>query len=176
MRRLLTFWPIGILPLAVAAALAAIFGSSVDLKITQAQQDLSVLDTALHIYKSRHGDFPSEADGLATLTGDGGPLQYPAKDPWGNSYVYRHRVGTDSYFVYSLGLDHRDDRGAGDDVVLSSKSYRCTDYGVNCPPTVGQVGAWAVLALAVASLVVGVVRTGAALSHPRRPNNRWRGS
>jgi len=175
MRRLLAFWPLGILPLAVAAALVAVFGSDVDLKITQAQQDLSVLDTALHIYKSRHGDFPSEADGLVTLTGNGELLQYLTKDPWGNSYVYRHRAGTDSYFVYSLGLDHRDERGAGDDVILSSKDYRCADYGVNCPPTVGQMGAWAVLALAVASLTVGVVRTGAALSHLRWPNNRWKG-
>jgi type II secretion system protein G len=158
MRRVFAFWPLGFVPFVVALVLVARFGSIVDLKITKAQADLGSIDTALDIYKSKHGDFPNEADGLAELTRDNWPLYRVSQDPWGNSYLYRHTAGTDSYLLYSPGVDHRDGGGSGDDVILGSKTYRCSDYGVNCPPTASQVGAWIALALAVFSLVVGITR------------------
>jgi general secretion pathway protein G len=158
MRRLLDFWPLGVVPLLVAVVLVMRFANIVDLKITKAQADLSTLESALSIYKSKHGDFPSKPEGLVGLTGNGEPLLYLPKDPWGNSYLYDHVAGTDSYVLYSAGVDHRDEGGQGDDVILGPKHYRCADYGVNCPPTAGQVGAWIALVLALFSLIVGLVR------------------
>ena len=168
MRRVLAFWPFGFVPFVVTLVLIARFGSIVDLKITKAQADLESIGTALEFYKSKHGDLPNEADGLAELTRDDWPLDHISQDPWGNSYLYRHTTGTDSYLLYSPGVDHRDDGGSGDDVILGSKTYRCSDYGVNCPPTAGQVGAWISLALAVLSVVVGITRLFLALKHPDR--------
>jgi general secretion pathway protein G len=163
MRRLFDFWPVGLVPLFVVIIALARFGSIVDLKITKAQTDLDAIDTALNMYKSKHGDFPSEPEGLVALTGDGEPLQRVSKDPWGNSYLYHHVVGSDSYRLYSAGVDHRDDDGQGDDVILGPKQYRCIDYGVNCPPTPGQIAAWAALILAAFSLAVGLIRLAAAV-------------
>jgi hypothetical protein len=175
-RRILAFWPLGLLPAVATVVLTTGVGSIVDLNITKALADLKALDTALHTYKSRHGDFPVEGDGLAALTDARGPLAHIAKDPWGNPYMYRHASGTNSYLVYSPGVDHRDDGGLGDDVILGPKKYRCADYGVNCAPEAARVFRGIVFALAGLSLAVGVIRRAAALSRSvRLPNNRWRG-
>lgn len=151
------------LPAVITVVLTTGVGSIVDLNITKALTDLNTLDTALHTYKSRHGDFPGEPDWLVALTGTGEPLAHIAKDPWGNSYMYRHAAGTNSYLVYSPGLDHRDDGGLGDDVILGPKKYRCADYGVNCAPETAHVFRGIVFALAGLSLAVGVIRRSAAL-------------
>lgn len=177
MARVLAFWPLGLVPLLVAAVLEVLFGRIVDLKITKAQQDLGSIETALGMYKAKHGDFPSEADGLAALTGPGGPLFRLSKDPWGNDYLYRRVAGVHSYLLYSPGVNHLDEGGLGDDVILGPKKYRCSDYGVNCPRTAGQLGALIALLLASISLVVGAVRMGLKLSRlVRRPNHRSRSS
>jgi len=156
-RRILAFWPLGLVPLVVAVVLTASVSSRVDLEITAALQDLSELDSALGAYKVRHGHLPSEADGLAALTGSkGGPLVYIPRDPWGNSYIYHHKAGTNSYLLYSAGLNHRDDAGLCDDVILAPKTYLCADYGLNCPPRQFQVLTWIAAGLAVLSLAVGI--------------------
>lgn len=158
MRRFLAFWPLSLLPLFAMVVLNARVGSIIDLKITQAQQDLTALDLALHAYKSKHGDFPSEAEGLAALRGADGPLLQIPKDPWGNSYLYRRRADTTYYLVYSRGLDRTDNGGSGDDVILGPKKYRCDDYGVNCAPTGLQTVAWIAFALAGLSLAAGITK------------------
>jgi hypothetical protein len=176
MRRLIALWPLGLLPLAVIVVLTTRVGSSADLRISQAQRDLSVLDHALHAYKCKHGDFPNEADGLAALNGQGGEVARIAKDPWGNAYLYRHAAGAKTYLVYSPGRDHRDDAGSGDDVILGHKNYRCVGYGLNCAPASLQVVAWMALALAGLSLAVGIISAGVVLVRlVRRPTRRWRG-
>ena len=159
MRRVFAFWPLSLVPFVVSLALVTL-RPIVDLKITKAQQDLSAIDLALGMYKSTYGDFPNEPGGLAELTHSGGPPFHIPQDPWGNSYHYRHIAGTDSYLLYSPGVDHRDDGGSGDDVILGPKTYRCSDYGLNCPPTASLVGAWIALALAVFSLAVGIIGVG----------------
>lgn len=163
MRRILAFWPLGLLPAVATLVLTTGVGSIVDLNITKALADLNALDTALHTYKSRHGDFPRERDWFAVLTDTGEPLAHIARDPWGNSYMYRHAAGTNSYLVYSPGLDHRDDGGLGDDVILAPKKYRCADYGVNCALETARVFRGIVFALAGLSLAVGIIRRSAAL-------------
>jgi type II secretory pathway pseudopilin PulG len=176
MQRLLAFWPLGLLLFLGLAILIPLFTPIVDLKITQAQFDLNAIDTALHIYRTQHGDFPSEAEGLSTLAGNGGPLARLPVDPWGNAYRYRRAVGSSSYLIYSPGLDHRDDVGLGDDVILGPKAYRCADYGVNCPPDPTHVLAWSAVALAGLSMAAGVARGAIYLAHAlRRSNHRWSG-
>jgi Type II secretion system (T2SS), protein G len=175
-RRILAFWPLGLLPAVATLILTTGLGSIVALNISKALTDLTALDAALHDYKSRHGDFPGERDGLTALTGAGEPLVHIAKDPWGNTYLYRHAAGTDSYLVYSPGVNHRDDGGLGDDVILGPKKYRCADYGVNCVPDTAHLFGWIAFVLAGLSLAVGIIRRSATLSRlARLPNNRWRG-
>ena len=157
------------MPLLVVVVVQVRFGTIQDLKVTKAEADLDALETALHMYKSKHGGFPLETEGLAALTGDGEPLLRVSKDPWGNSYLYHQVAGTDSYALYSPGLDDRDNGGEGDDVILGPKQYRCVDYGVNCPPTAGQISAWTALVLAVFCLGVGLTRAFAALTPAADP-------
>jgi len=172
MRRLLALWPLGLLPLPVAIFFSTTCGPSIDSKITKAQYDLHALDAALGAYKSKHGNLPTEAEGLAALINDGTIVRLP-KDPWGNSYLYHPGGDAHSSLVYSAGLNQRDEAGSGDDVIAGPKTHQCTHYGVNCAPRLGQIGAWMAVALAVISLAVGIIRGGASLV--RRPNNRWRG-
>jgi type II secretion system protein G len=164
MRRLFDYWPWGLLPLLVTVILVPIFARIVDLKITKAQQDLGAINAALGAYKSRHGDFPTESEGLSALTAGREPIVFHIpQDPWGNSYVYHYVPGANSFALYSPGIDHRDEGGGGDDVILGPKRYLCADYGVNCPPTAGEVGAWMALGLGVFFAAVGLgraVRTG----------------
>jgi hypothetical protein len=69
--------------------------------------------------------------------------------------------------IYSIGIDQRDERGAGDDVTTWSKEYRCADYGVNCPPDARHLAAYAALLLAVCSFIVGLARGASSLRHWR---------
>jgi hypothetical protein len=145
-----------------------LLGPIVDLKITKAQQDLETLQIALAIYRSKHGHLPSEADGLEALTGLDEPVANLPKDPWLNSYVYRHLPGTDAYRIYSPGLNHLDEGGSGDDIILGEKSYLCADYGVNCPPSIRRIGGATALMIAALSLCVGLWRIGMATRRSMR--------
>jgi type II secretion system protein G len=147
------WWVIFILSLVLAFAFVAV-RPIVDLKITKAQDDLSSLQTALETYRTQRGALPSEQESLGALVGP--VLARVPTDPWGNPYVYRRTGWSDTYRVYSRGLDGRDDGGGGDDVTTTAKTYRCADYGVNCPPTVRDLTVYASLFLAAGSLLVGL--------------------
>jgi general secretion pathway protein G len=136
-------------------------GPIVDLKITQAQQDLNALGTALDIYKVRRGVLPSEQEGLGALVGVS--LAHVTADPWGSPYVYRRTDRPEGYRIYSRGRDERDDDGGGDDITTTPKKYRCADYGVNCPPTPRDLVVWSSTLLAASSLLVGLVQVGSVL-------------
>jgi general secretion pathway protein G len=156
MQRILSMWWVT-LALSVATMLAvSVSQPIVDLKITKAQQDLLTLQAVLDDYKTKRGALPGEQDGLAALVGVS--LGRAPVDPWGSPYVYRRTGQDEVYRVYSRGLDGRDDGGAEDDVTTVAKTYRCADYGVNCPPTVLGLLMWSALSLAGASLIVGLVR------------------
>jgi hypothetical protein len=154
MKRVFEWWWAILAGSIIVLVVIPLTGSIVDLKITKAQFDLSSLQSALEAYKATRGSFPSEEDGLGSLVGIS--LGRVATDPWGNKYVYR-RNGS-GYRVYSRGVDGRDDRGAGDDITTTEKTYRCEDYGVNCPPTGRELAAWVAIVLAVGSLIIGLVR------------------
>ena len=165
---LLRFWPLVLLASLAVAIYSA--GPIDDLKIMQAQDDLGSIETALAVYRAKHGRLPSQTEGLGALTGPGEPLEHLGKDPWLNAYVYRHAPGTDTYFIYSPGLNHIDEGGSGDDVIVGEKSYRCADYGINCPPSPRRMTSLGALALAVLSLCVGLVRMGMSMARDyRRP-------
>ena len=172
MPRLFRFWPFVLLASLAVATFSA--GPIVDPGITKAQFDLRSIDTALTIYKAKHGQFPSESEGLGALTGPGEPLAHVASDPWFNAYQYKHASGTDRYFVYSLGRNHIDEGGAGDDIIVGDKYYHCVDYGLNCPPPPATTMARLIALLAaILSACVGAVRIGTAVAtRLRRPNQR----
>jgi Type II secretion system (T2SS), protein G len=159
MHRIWSMWWVTF-ALSIVATLYAM-GPIVDLKITQAQQDLNALGTALDIYKVRRGVLPSEQEGLGALVGVS--LEHVAADPWGSPYVYRRTDRPEGYRVYSRGRDERDDNGGGDDITTTPKKYRCADYGVNYPPTPRDLVVWSSTFLAAASLLVGLVQVGSVL-------------
>ena len=171
MTRLFRFWPLVLLASLAVAIIRS--GPIVDLEITKTQFDLRSIDTALTIYKAKHGHLPSEGEGLGVLTGPGEPLAHVAGDPWLNAYQYRHASGTDTYLIYSLGRNHIDEGGAGDDIIIGDKYYQCVDYGLNCPPAPGKIASTIALAVAALSACVGAIRIGTAVARRvRRPNQR----
>jgi len=142
----------------VIAIVVAASGSIVALTISDAFQDLRVLKQALVIYQSKNGSLPDELTALEDQPGKPGILPKLRPDPWGNQYIYRRVPSSLGYLLYSTGVDGVDDSGQGDDVTDSPKQYSCADYGMNCPPTARAIVAYAAAAIALVSLLFGVVR------------------
>jgi general secretion pathway protein G len=149
------WWGVLILSLVAAIAIPSCSGG-LDRYYTveQTKQDISAIETALERFRNRTGKYPTQEDGLATLVGP--ELQRLPVDLWGSRYSYSLDQ-TGKPFVYSNGANRRDEAGLADDIVSGEKTYRCEDYPAYClRPT--DVAAWAALGLAIASLLVGVVR------------------
>jgi type II secretory pathway pseudopilin PulG len=149
------WWGILILSLVAVIAIPTFFGElDRNYKVQETKQDIRTIEAALEHFKSRTGKYPTREDGLATLVGTE-LLRLPL-DQWGGRYSYSlDRTGRP--FVYSNGANGRDEAGRADDVVSGEKAYRCEDYPAYCiRPT--DIAAWAALGLAIASLLVGVVR------------------
>ena len=164
MRHVLAYWWV-VLAISLASAIFIPFTQPiVDLTITRAFSDLRGIDYALALFQRDHGRYPTEEEGLAALVPD--VLRKVPKDPWGSVYAYRQDDHS-TYAVYSIGVNRLDERGDGDDVTTSSKTYRCEDYGVNCPPDATELAAYVAAALAVISLSVGLGR-GATWLYRRR--------
>jgi general secretion pathway protein G len=122
--------------------------------VEKTKQDIRAIGAALEQFKMRTGKYPTQEDGLATLVGTE-LLRLPV-DPWGSRYSYSLDQ-TGKPFVYSNGVNRRDEAGLADDIISGEKAYRCEDYGAYClRPT--DIAAWAALGLAIASFLVGVVR------------------
>lgn len=122
--------------------------------VEKTKQDILALEADLEQFKNRTGKYPTQEDGLATLVGTE-LLRLPL-DPWGSRYSYS-LDRTEKPFVYSNGANRRDEAGRADDIVSGEKAYRCEDYHAYClRPT--DIGARAALGLAIASLLVGLVR------------------
>jgi hypothetical protein len=155
MRRVLSAWSIVFL---VSAGVTLMIPSTppdiVDAEITRAAEDVRSLNTAVQLFHRRQGDYAPLGAGFSALVGT--ELVTVPIDPWGNSYAYRTGENTAAPLIYSIGVDGRDDVGAGDDVIGGEKRYRCEDYG-GCAGAKEFVAIGA-LALAVVSLLVGVAR------------------
>jgi len=147
----------GVLLLSLLAIIGIpLFGGELDRNyaVEKTKQDIHGIEFALERFKARTGKYPTHESGLATLVGT--ELQRLSVDFWGSQYSYvPDRAGKP--FVYSNGANRQDEAGLGDDIVSGQKTYRCEDYPAYClRPT--DVAAWSALGLAVASLLVGVVR------------------
>lgn len=124
-----------LLVLVILVVLAGIvvlnFGSVTSKKNdAKAKTDIANLETALEMYKSDMGDYPSGQDGLQALitqpgnaaNGNGTKWNGPYVkrglpiDPWGRSYVYAYpgTHNTNGFDLYSTGADGNE--GGGDDV------------------------------------------------------------
>ena len=122
---------IAILSGAVALNLARRTGEA---RLTRAKLDIQRFQTALDIYRTDQGRYPSQAQGLQALlekpTVDPVPANYPSEpyvqgsrmptDPWGSPYIYLSpgRQG-ELYEIISYGSDREPD-GEGDAADISS--------------------------------------------------------
>jgi general secretion pathway protein G len=105
----------------VLAALIAprLIGRLDDAKVTDAKVQIKNFETALRLFKSDNGFYPSTEQGLEALiskpeTGEipehykpGGYLEKKGipKDPWGNEYIYLSPGTQGDYEIISYGSD-----------------------------------------------------------------------
>lgn len=112
-----------LLVLLILATLAAIVipkftGRTEQAKITSAQTQIGIFETALDSFEIDNDHYPKGSDGLSALVEEPrdakswrGPYlkQDIPNDPWGNEYVYecpgKHNLK--GYDIYSLGPDQR---------------------------------------------------------------------
>lgn len=85
--------------------------------LEKAKADISRLEQALVMFKINEGTYPTQSQGLLSLTTNPGDLKKPflypqggyinklPKDPWGNDYVYIYPADNGSYQIISLGAD-----------------------------------------------------------------------
>ncbi len=134
------FYGLVILVLIVAGALVvpeimrgglALGKKRIDRNALQARKAMDALSRALGRYKFHVGDYPTAAEGLASLAyrrpheiqairarhagWDGPYVNHIVKDPWGNDYVYEPRPDGGHPILYSKGPDGR--AGTTDDVL-----------------------------------------------------------
>lgn len=113
-----------LLVLVILGTLAAIVvpkftGRGKQAKETAARTQISSFETALNIFETDNGFFPSGKDGLGDLlnppknaTGWKGPyVKEIPMDPWGNEYVYENpgKNNASGFDIYSMGPDGRAD-------------------------------------------------------------------
>lgn len=120
----------GILALLAAFAIPRLFGQAERAKIDLAKATVGrngPIGKALEAYKWDMGRYPETDEGIAALykpkTARGGDDRYNGpymegafealKDPWGQAFIYKSPgdVNEDSYDLYSVGPDGKDDRG-----------------------------------------------------------------
>jgi hypothetical protein len=154
-RRLLAFWWVGFLLSFAVILFIPMFSSIVDLKIDKAFSDLTALRAGLSQFQARHQRYPTTTEGLGILVPDFVPRIL--RDPWGNAYAYRAEQQK-SYLLYSVGVDGRDEGGAGDDVTTPRKKYDRATYGVTSATDLLHMIGYTSFALLVVSSLVGLAR------------------
>jgi general secretion pathway protein G len=153
-------WSGAALLIALVAAISVprFFGVR-DLRITKAFIQLDLFRETLAWYRRDHGDFPSTSVGLDALVASS-YLDHIPSDPWNNPYVYRYESGSETYQLYSIGVNGVDEHGDGDDVIGPSKHYECKAYGLDCASDkVAAVALLTIVAMGVAGLL-GLVISG----------------
>ena len=85
----------------------AVMGRFNDAKIETAKLDIKGFANGLDLYKLKHSRYPTTAEGLAAVYGEGFLEGTPKKDPWGNDYVYISpgTKNTNTYDIVSYGAD-----------------------------------------------------------------------
>jgi general secretion pathway protein G len=95
---------------------------------TKAKVDIRSIQSALALFKTDTGRFPTTAEGLSALVanpgvrgyGKNGYLERVPTDPWGNRYIYLSPgVHSQDYDLVSYGKDG-EQGGTGDDADIES--------------------------------------------------------
>jgi general secretion pathway protein G len=95
---------------------------------TKAVAEIRIMQSALAMFKTDTGRFPTTAEGLPALVTDPGVSGYDKEgylervptDPWGNKYIYIcPGIRGKDYDLVSLGKDG-EDGGSGDDADIES--------------------------------------------------------
>ena len=76
-------------------------------KIIKAKNDISVLESALLLYKLDRGEFPQPLEGLEGLVKYNYIKSVPA-DPWGGEYRYDFPGKNGEFDLYSYGADKKE--------------------------------------------------------------------
>jgi len=171
MNRLLAFWWIAFIVSAALAIKIATAGRIVDLKITKAFHDIGALKIVVETFREKTGSLPNQHQGLQAVVGVDlgftGRLDELPSDPWSNSYLYSLADNPPGFLIYSAGANGLDERGSGDDVTSSKKTYECRTYGTNCPPTAMQILEYVCLSIVALSLLAGMWRSAASIRRHR---------
>lgn len=100
-------------------------------RATAARQDMAGIVDGLAAYRLDNGRYPSQEQGLMALIIPpergpapanwrvGGYVERLPRDPWGHSYQYRIDEATQSFQVFSYGLEGPDAGDEGDTVILA---------------------------------------------------------
>jgi general secretion pathway protein G len=84
------------------ALLLTSMGGLVCRRSDRGELDLRTIGSALKLYRTKKGHYPSTKEGLRALV-SAGMLEYPPRDPWNAEYHYALRRGRP--LVWSLGAD-----------------------------------------------------------------------
>ena len=100
---------VGIIALIIGAGIVAVSGAYGDAQKTTTRAHLKEFETALEMYRMRHGRYPKTTEGLAVLVTEGYVKDVP-KDPWGEVYVYEYpaKINKKGYDLYSKGENPED--------------------------------------------------------------------
>jgi len=94
----------------------------------KAKIDIRNIESALALFKTDTGRFPTTSEGLEALVSDPGIKGYNSdgyldktpSDPWGNKYIYIHPgINSKDYDLESYGKDG-EDGGTGDNADIES--------------------------------------------------------
>lgn len=119
---------LGILAVLVAPK---IIGRPDEARVVAAKQDIASLMQALKLYRLDNQRYPTTEQGLQALVSkpatapvplnwkNGGYIERPPKDPWGNSYQYLNPGLRGEIDVFSLGADAAPG-GEGNDADIGS--------------------------------------------------------
>ncbi len=80
----------------------------------QAENDLLMLEFALHAYHLEHGSYPDTLGKLAP-----GFLRTIPADPFGAGEIVKYQRKGEGYMLYSNGPNGKDDHGTYDDIVVN---------------------------------------------------------
>lgn len=117
-----------ILGLLATIMMPKILGKPEQARRVKAKADIRSIQSALAMFKTDTGSFPTTSEGLEVLVNDPGIRGYSTDgyldalqtDPWGNPYIYiSPGVHSKDYDLESFGKDG-EDGGSGDDADIES--------------------------------------------------------
>lgn len=106
-----------ILGILAAFVVPNLMDKPVQAKITKAKSDISVIESALDLYRLDNNRYPSTDEGLDALMEksadapawkEGGYIKKLPKDPWGNDYQYLNPGIHGTIDIFSYGEDGAD--------------------------------------------------------------------